>query len=468
IPNLVYVVLGGALAAAFLPVFTETLVRQGREAAARTAGTVLAAAALVMGLLALAGMAAAPGLVRVMAPGFGPAARQLTAELTRLIFPVTLLFTLSMLLGAVLNALRHFVAPALTAVAFSLTVIASVYLLVPEMGVRGLALGTSLAALAQMLVQLPALRGRLHLRLRWEPGDPAVRRVAALAFPMMLGTSLSQAYVAIERILASTLSEGSLAALNFANKLTFLPFNLFVMAVNTAVYPTLSAQAAEGDYPALARTTAFGLTLVALFTLPAAVGLAVLAEPLVRLLFEHGAFDARSTSLTAYALGFYVIGLFPQGAFQVLNRAFYSLQDTRTPVKIGVAVVGLNLALSLLLIGPLRHGGLALAGSLAATANMVLAYAFLRRRLPQLPEARLLGSLARILLACAGMGAAVLAASRTLPALLDTAALGGQALLAALCVALGVLVYAGLLLLLRVEEAGEAAARLRRRLARRS
>jgi putative peptidoglycan lipid II flippase len=269
----------------------------------------------------------------------------------------------------------------------------------------------------------------------------------------MIGTGVNQVYVTIDRILASTLSEGSLAALNFANKLMFLPFNLFVVAVNTAVFPSLSALAAKEDHKELGNTMIFGLNLIGLFTIPAAVGLFVLSWPIVRVLFERGAFDANSTEMTAFALQFFVLGLFAQGAYNVINRTYYALQDTRTPVKISIIVVVLNLIFSLILIRYLQHGGLALANSLAAIINMVLGYWLLRGRLPELPEKKLFLNLGKIIAAALLMGVGVYFLDGFLEARLDLSYLKAQLVHLGLCMGAGLAIYLALVILLRVEEA---------------
>lgn len=464
IPNLIYVIIGGALATAFIPVFTSNHVNEGAGESSRLASYTINLAALVMSLVALLGILIAPLLVSLIAPGFSPSAQELTIKLTRIMFPCVLLATLSMLQGGILNSLQHFALPAFTSVAFSGTVILSVFFLVPDLGVTGLAIGTVLAMVAQVLIQVPAFFGKgLHYIPRISLNHAGVRRIGELVFPVMIGTGVNQVYVTIDRILASTLSVGSLAALNFANKLMFLPFNLFVVAVNTAVFPSLSALAAREDHQELGNTMVFGLNLIALFTIPAAVGLFMLSHPIVRLLFERGAFDATSTQMTAFALRFFVLGLFAQGAYNVINRTYYALQDTKTPVKISITVVILNLVFSLILIRFLQHGGLALANSLAAIINMSLAYWFLRQRLPQLPEKKLFINLGKILLASLSMGIVLFLADNFLTASIDLSSVKNQIYYLTLSMGLGVLVYMAMIVVLRVEEAWYVFERILRR-----
>jgi putative peptidoglycan lipid II flippase len=450
IPNVIYVIIGGALSTAFIPVFSQYLVGRDENRGWRVTSTIINLAVLIMSAIAVLGIVLAPYLVRLFAPGFDAAQAALTAKLTRIMFPLIVFSVLTMLIQGILNSYRRFAAPALTSVAFSVTVIVSVLALAPTMGVTGLAVGTLAAAAAQILIQLPSLwkhlgRYRPCLDLR----DPGVLQIWTLVLPSMGGTAITQAYTVVDRMIASGLPAGSIAALNFANKLMFLPFNLFVLAINTAIFPVLSTQASRGDLEEVSRTTHFGLRLTALFIVPCAVGLLVLAEPIVRLVFERGAFDATSTEMTAFALGFYSLGLFFQGGYNILNRTFYSIKDTKTPLKISAAVVLLNIILALLLVRPLQHGGLALANSLAALCSFWISWAMLKKRLPKTKGESFLRSIRGVLIAAAIMGAALVGLTglmRSLPVP------GGPLVQVSIMLAVGVMVYGVFVVVFRVEE----------------
>lgn len=452
LPNLVYVVIGGALATAFVPVIIELLSAGKQAEAERTASSVLNITVLALLIITAAGIVSSPFLVRFIAVGFTGKALSLTVLMTQLLFPTTVFLTIAGLAGGLLNSMRHFAAPALGSVVYSIVVIIGMLVCTKQFGIAGLAMSTVVATLAQIIIQLPVIKakGFKYSPTAFDLKDPGVRKVGRLMLPAMLGTSVAQIYVTIDRILASMLATGSISALNFASKLTMLPFNLFVITVNTAVFPFLSELAAKKQYKEMGETTGFGLILISLFTLPSAVGIGVLATPLVRVLFEHGAFNAESTRMTVFAMEFFAVGLFAQGAYNVLNRGFFALQDTKTPVFISLFVVFLNLAFSLLLIGPLKHGGLALANSLASTCNMFLAYWFLRRRIP-LPDKSILVSIGKLLLASACMGIAVFASDRALAVYLGTGSFTAEVLHLSLCILIGIGVYAGAVMLLKIE-----------------
>lgn len=454
IPNLMYVLIGGALATAFIPVFTAYL-KEKEEDAWEMASTVINATVLVMSTLCLIGILTAPYLVRVIAPGFDVSQAQLTAGLTRIMFPTIVFYSLSLLIGGLLNAYQHFTAPAFIPVVYSGTVIIAILMLADRYGIMGLAIGTVVATSIQVLIQIPALHSRpgryrpLSLNLR----HPGARQVGKLILPVMVGTAANQVYVAVNNFLASGLVVGSIAALNFGNKLVLLPFNLFVMAIKTAIFPTMSTEAADGDLESLGKTTELGIRLVALLTIPAAVGLFALARPIVRLLFEHGVFDSRSTDMTTMALMFLAIGLFAMSEFNLIDLAYFALQDTRTPVKCSIAAVLFNIVLSVILVKPLALVGLALSNSLASILNMLLVFWFLLPKLPSLRNRGLILSLFKIIAASLVMGLAAYLASVGLGARLNLDLTSHQAIQVGVAITVGMVSYGLALLALRLDEA---------------
>jgi putative peptidoglycan lipid II flippase len=467
LPNLIYIIIGGALATAFIPVFTDISVHRSREEAARMSSTIINITILGMVALVIPCMVFAPYLVSVIAPGFTGEKRELTILLTRIMFPCMIFLATSLLLGGILNALKHFKIPALYHAIFSGVMILCIYWLTPGYGIMGLAIGTILACIAQVLSAVLYLwRLKIPYHLEIKKSLPGIKQVFTLMLPAMVGTSINQLSVTIDKILASGLIHGSIASLNFASQLMMLPYNLFVVAINTALFPSLSEMAARKNYDEIGQTTVFGLNLNFFCTIPAAVGLFVIAEPLVRLIFEHGAFDARSTQMTVFALRFYVLALISQGAYTIMNRTFFALQDTKTPVKVSLCDVAVHLTASLLLIGPLQHGGLALGTSIGATVNMILIYILLRRRVRALPERRLFVTLAKILLASAVMGIGVYLFQVELGQLLDLSLLSNQIIEVMASILLGVIIFTLVILPMKVEEADYVKNLVRQRLAR--
>jgi putative peptidoglycan lipid II flippase len=407
LPDLLFqLVAGGALGSAFIPTFTAYLARDDREGAWRLASAVTNLLLLIMSVVAALAAALAPWLVReVIAPGFDPAQQALTVRLMRLMLVTPAIFGVSGLVMGALNAHQHFLLPAAAPMLYNLAIIGGALWLAPRLGVTGLAVGVVAGAVLHLLVQAPGLvrfgagyRPVLTLR------DAGVREVGRLMGPRVLGLAAVQVNFLVNTVLASGLAGGSLSALNFAWLMMLLPQGVFAQAVATAAFPTFSALAARGETDEMRSTLAATLRAILFLSAPAAVGLLVLRLPLIQLLFQRGAFEAGSTEAVAWALQFYALGLPAHAGVEVVARAFYALHDTRTPVAISVAAMGLNVVLSLVLIGPLAHGGLALANTVATTLEMLGMVLLVRRRLGGLEGRRLAHASGRAALAAALMG----------------------------------------------------------------
>jgi putative peptidoglycan lipid II flippase len=392
LPNLLRrLVAEGALSSAFIPVFTEYVSRRSR---ADTLGMMRAVAGvmlLVLGTVTILGVLAAPWLVRIMAPGFfaNQAAGALTVRLTRLMFPYLFFVGLAALVMGILNAHRHFLLPALSPVALNIGIIIGAIVLAPRLPepVIGLALGVLLGGAGQLLLQLPWLGARgLLATPRIALRHPAVRRVLTLMAPVVIGQSATHLGTVITTIIASFLAKGSVSYLYYADRLIEFPLGVFGVAIATAVLPTLSEQAARRDRPALRETLSFSLRLATFVSLPAAVGLFVLSEPIVRVLYERGRFGPAETAGTAAAVAMYALGIVGSATAKISAQAFFALGDTRTPVKVAIGAMAFNCAAAAALAGPMGHAGLALAVAASATINALALTILLRRRLPGRPS----------------------------------------------------------------------------------
>ena len=410
VPDLLFqLVAGGALGSAFIPTFTASWSR-GKEGDAWLLFSRILNLMTVL-LLGLAGTAAllAPLLVeRVIAPGFSPQQQQLTVDLMRWMLISTVVFGASGLVMGALNAGQHFLLPAAAPVLYNLSIIAGAWLLAPRLGIYGLVIGVVVGALAHLLVQLPALLRRgMAYRASFGWRDRDVREVARLMGPRVLGLLFVQLNFLVNTILASGLAVGSLSALNYAWLLMLLPQGVFAQAIATVAFPTFAAQIATGKQDAMGRSLARILSTVLFLTLPATIALFALRLPLVQLLFQRGNFTLESSNAVAFALQFYAIGLVAHSVVEIVVRAFYALHDTLTPVLVGVGAMALNILLSLLWIGWLGYGGLALANSVATGIEMFVLVWLLGRRLGKIDLRALGESLFRSGLAAAGMGGAL-------------------------------------------------------------
>jgi putative peptidoglycan lipid II flippase len=281
----------------------------------------------------------------------------------------------------------------------------------PPLGTLGLALGVALGALAYLVVQLPAARANgFRWRARFDLADPGLRRIGTLMLPRMVGQGAVQLSLIFTTRLASYLPDGRIGALSYAFQLMMLPLSTFAMSLAGAAFPTLSEQVARADRAGYESTVRRTLSAIAFVLVPSTVALVVAGLPLVQALFERGRFGPESSALTATALAMYAAGLPAHGAIEILVRAFYALQDTRTPVAIAVVAMVANAVLASTLVGPLGHLGIALALSVSASAEAVLLAATLYRRRPTVFSGALAVSLARTALAAAALAGVALAA----------------------------------------------------------
>jgi putative peptidoglycan lipid II flippase len=386
IPNLLRrLVAEGALTAAFIPVYVEYLENHDPEDAQQVVNITWTLLTMVLTLLTVLGILLSPWIIYLFAPGFAetPAKFDLAVTLNRILFPYIFFVSLVALCMGVLNARGHFAVPAASPILLNIFMISGALVLSRwfDPPILGLAAGVLLGGLSQLLLQIPALRAKgVRIRLRFSLRHPAVRKIARLFLPAAFGAAVYQLNIFVSSLLASFLPEGSISYLWYASRLLEFPLGVFGVALATAAFPSMSQQASRNDLKGFHSILDQSLGLVTFVCLPAMVGLIVLRAPIIEVLFQRGAFDPLTTARTADALFYYCLGLWPIAAGRILVSAFYSLQDTRTPVKISfVAFIG-NAVLSVVLMGPMLHCGLALANSISALINMVLLVVFFRMR----------------------------------------------------------------------------------------
>lgn len=420
----------GALSSAFVPLFTERLAREGVNGATRFANNVLTAALLFFPVFSLLGIVLAPLYVPFLADGFSPEEQALAIQLAQIVFPFIGLMGIAAIVMGVLNSYERFFAPAFAPVLFNLGFILATVALMSFFSepVYALAAGVLIGGVAQLLFQVPYLQDRW--RFRWELNlrDEQLKKLCFLMLPSVMGLAIFQVNVIVDNKLASHLAEGSVSALQYAVRLFQLPLGLFAVAIANAILPQLAQHAALQRREALAQTLQRGITLTAFIVLPAMIGLGTIAEPVIRLLFEHGQFTPEDTQRTLAALLGLLPGLASYALVYLLTRAFYALQDTRTPVCVGGAAVALNVVLDYLLVGPLGVGGLALATSLAGMANALLLWGILQQRLQISLVGPILPELAKLSAAAVLMGVMVALLVRSLGALPELVVVGAGVL----------------------------------------
>lgn len=368
----------GAFAQAFVPVLTEYKTTRTHDEVQELVNYVAGALSLILGLLTIVAVLAAPIVIIVFAPGFTsePDKLHLAGEMLRLTFPYLMLISLTAFAGSILNSYGRFAVPAFAPVILNICLIGCALWLSPLMiePANALAWGVLMAGVLQLLLHLPFL-ARIRLlpipsfslsHLRQHEG---VRRIITLMVPAMFGVSVSQINLLLDTVLASFLVTGSVSWLYFSDRLVELPLGVIGIALATVILPSLSEKHTNQSPQAFAKTLDWAMRVVLLIGVPAAVALFVLAEPILAVLFQRGAFGAHDVAMAAQSLRAYTLGLLAFMLIKVLAPGYYARQDIKTPVKIGIKAMVANMILNLLLIGPLAHAGLALATSIAAFLN---------------------------------------------------------------------------------------------------
>jgi putative peptidoglycan lipid II flippase len=478
IPNLLRDLFAeGALSTAFVTTFSKTIARNGDAAAWRLANKVATLTLIVLGAICIAGMVFSSQLVGLLAPGFDAQKAALTAQLTRLMFPFIVMVSMAALVMGMLNAKSVFGMPAMASSFFNIgSIVGGVTLgawIDPKFGPRaliGLAIGTLIGGALQFAVQLPPL-WRLGYRFqpdfRWR--DQGVNAILSLMGPSVIAASTTQFNVLVNSMFASTLGDGAIFWLAIAFRLMQLPLGLFGVALGTVTLPLLSRLVVAGHLSGFRAELARALRLMFLLTIPSTIGLMLLAEPIISVLYQHGKFDAYQASQAGGALRFYAVGLAGYAALKVLVNAFYALDRRKTPMLVSFLAVGLNLVFNWIFTFRLHWGhlGLAFSTGLVATCNFLVLYLLMYRHLGGLELRRMVVMLgkaavagAALALVCVGSSHWLLAEWATQPFMFKAAAL-----LATIVV--GAAAFAGCGAVLRIEELNELAGKIRHRLRRR-
>jgi putative peptidoglycan lipid II flippase len=399
----------GSISAAFVPVFTESLTNEGKDDAKKLASSVLAFLLSVLSVVCLLCILFAPYIVSVIAPGFikSPEKFDLTVKLTRIMFPFLFFISLASLAKGILNSLKSFFIPALAPMVLNISIIGAAVFLAPHFTVPLVAIGLAVpfGGMLQVLIQLPDLKNKgFALMPDFSFSHPGLKKILRLLLPAIVGMGVAQINIFISTIFVSFLAGGAATYLYYAMRFVHLPIGIFGVAMATAVLPSLSEQAARGDNEGLRETFSFSLRLLFFITLPAMAGLITLSEPILHVLLQRGEFTALAVSETAYALIFYSTGLWAFVGARIVASTFYSMQDTKTPVKIAALSVIVNIIFSIILMGPMRHGGLAFANAIAAAVNFIVLFIMLKKKLGHIGGGKIVLSFIKTAAASTVMG----------------------------------------------------------------
>jgi len=460
----------GALTAAFVPTFSEWYATKTKEETQALANVCFTALTLIMAGITAVGIVFSPQIVALMFPGFAanPGKLSTTILLNRLMFPYIFFVSLVALCMGILNTVRHFFTPAISTVFLNISMILCAIFLHDrfQVPIVSLAVGVLIGGVVQLALQLPVLYKKgFPIRPNFDFDNPALKRIALLMGPSIFGVGVYYLNIAVGSILASLLPEGSVSYLYYAQRLFEFPQGIFTVSVAQAVLPSMSRQAANGDMDALKESLGYGVRLTLFITVPAMVGLMFCATPIFSLLFMGGAFDYPKAVNCGVALIYYSLGLSFVALVRVLVPAFYALKDTKTPVAVAFVAFILNLLFSLALMGPLKHGGLALASSLSALGNMGLLLCLLRKKIGRFGGRAIAVSGVKGIAASVPMGAAVYWILK----LGDWSQVGGKLMkgsVLGVAVVVGIAIFLATAHLLGCEEARDATGMLRRKLLR--
>jgi putative peptidoglycan lipid II flippase len=475
IPNLLRDLFAeGALSSAFVPTFADYQRNRGAREAFRLGNLVLAFIAVVVGALTLVGIALAPQIVALVAPGFKDGG-ELTVRLTRIMMPFLPLISLAAALMGMLNAQLRFTAPALAPALFNVGSIAvGVGLWAAgagaERAVVGWSIGTLFGGLLQLLAQVPSLRAtgfRFRPTLAGARTEPGMRRIARLMGAGVVGLSATQVNIVVNTVFASH-ERGAVSYLNYAFRLMQFPLGVFGVAIATVAGAGLAQRAAAKDMPGARETLGSAMRMVAFLNVPSAVGLMVLAAPIIAPIYQHGRFGPADTLATAQALVFYAVGLYAYSGVKVFAPAFYALEEARVPVVGSVLGMAANVALNVTLYPVLGFRGVALGTSLAAMTNFAVLAVSWKRFHGGLGDQGIYRHLARVLTASAVLAAVAWGTARALSRILPQRGVGPQLIVALVPIALAAPAYLAAARALGLREPGELAAALRRRASRRS
>lgn len=445
IPNLLRSFLGeGALNSAFIPIFTEYLTNHDRKKAEYFANNVLNILIIILAIVTVLGILGAPLLINIIAIGFKSDMYkyQLAINLTRIMFPYIGFVAVAALFMGILNSYDHFLIPALAPIMLNISVIIFAITLSYKYGIYSIALGVVLGGIGQALVQIPVLtRKKLKYNFTVDFNDPGVKKLLKLLLPVMIGLAITQINVVVDRTIASTLIDGSISALYYSNRLVQFPLGAFGIAISIAIFPTLAKHTAENNILEFKKSLLFGLKMLIFITVPSAVGLIVLKDSLIRLIYEHGIFSRVATNMTASALLYYSIGLFAYACVRLITMSFYALKDTKTPVRIGVYIVFINIALDLILVRYLAHSGLALATSVAAILNMIILLKVLQYKIGDIELKSQTSFLIKIIISSVFLGISCVLVSNYLGSILDLSNKYNQAIQVIVSIFSGGMVY---------------------------
>lgn len=451
IPTILFASIGTALGTTFIPLFYEVDKINGREESLKFANNLFNIIILLSIVLALIGFIFAEHLVKIFAIDFTGEKLKLAVTFTKIMIFGVIFIGLSNIMTAWLQINGKFSIPGMVAIPFNILIIIGILLSINS-NVKIIAIWSLIAITSQFLFQLPfAIKNGYKYKPYINIKDEYIKKLLFLVTPVFLGVAVNQINTIVDRSLASTLGDGVITVLNSANRLNGFVLGLFISTIAAVIYPTLSKISTENNKEKFSKSVSQSINSIILLIIPISVGAIVLAKPVVRIVFERGAFNSEATTMTATALACYSIGMIGFGLREILNNVFYSLQDTKTPMLNGALTMGMNIILNIILIRFLGHAGLALATSISALICIVLLFRSLKKKIGYFGQDKILNTMIKSLMAAVVMGFVTVGTYN-----LFAKALGVGFIKEAISlfgsVGIGALVYGVMVIVLKVEE----------------
>ena len=452
IPSVVFVAIGTALATTFIPMYNEVLEDAGERGALKFSNNIMNIVVILSLLLALIGYVFAVPLVKLFAMNFTGEKLELTVHFARIMIIGVVFIGLSNIMTSYLQIKGNFTIPGMIGYPNNIIIIISIAMSAIMKDINILAIGGLIGMLSQFLFQVPfAIKKGYKFKILINFKDKYLKKTLWLVIPVFIGVAVNQINTMIDRSLASGLDDGVITALNNANRLNGFVLGLFITTLGAVIYPTLSRLSTENNKKKFAESVAISVNCVNLVVLPATVGAIVLATPVVRILFQRGAFDERSTALTSTALIFYAVGMIGFGLRDILDRVFYSLKDTNVPMINGIIAVVLNIVLNIVLVKVMGHGGLALATSLSSIICILLLFRSLKKKIGYYGQDKIRITFIKSLIASFIMGIVTYFVYRFFNSILGLGFIN-EAISLGISVAIGAVVYVILVVIFRVNE----------------
>lgn len=466
IPLVVFSSIGVALVTTFIPLYQEALTSKGEERALKFSNNVMSIVVILSIILGVLGFVFAEPLVKLFAVHYTGEKLALAVKFVRIMIGGVVFIGLSNLMTSYLQIKGDFTIPGMIGFPNNIIIITSIILSAVTGNIYILAIGTLIGMLSQFLFQVPfAIKKGYKFKPTIDFKDEYLRKMLILVLPVLIGVAVNQVNAMVDRSLASGLEDGVITALNNANRLNGFVMGMFIATLGAVIYPTLSKLSTENNKEKFAESVANSVNCVNLLVVPASVGAMILATPVVRILFERGAFNDRSTVLTATALVFYSVGMVGFGLRDILDKVFYSLKDTRVPMTNGIIAVILNIVLNIILVKFMGHGGLAFATSLSSLICIVLLFRSLKKKIGYYGQDKIRSTFIKTVVASLVMGVVTYFVYKFLFGILGLGFIQ-EAISLGVSIAIGGVIYLALIIVFKVEEVNMAIDMIKKKLKR--